>query len=438
MSKLINSGLLPFTGRGKCGRIEISSITAILLAAFSSQCALSAYADEFHYNNILIGDRAAGMAGAYTAISDDPSGLYYNPAGIAYAQGSNISVSANALHQTKTVYKNALGNGNDYQRNSFALLPNFFGIIQPLGKGKVGFSYAVPDSTIEDQNQTFYNLPGTSISRFALNFNKSDSTYYFGPSYALELTEGLSVGATLYGQYHRNEWIQNQLINTSSGTYEWKNVFYKNTEWGIKPIFGLMWSPTNKLSAGLSISKLNIIQSDTTYQSICAGDASGICDPTYVPGTAPFRVVATSDRKRAYPLTSTIGVAYFHSKTLVVSGDISYNGRVEDSVFGNKEATLNAALGAEYYLDDAWAIKGGVFTDMANTPKIKSGDSDAFDHADFFGGTFSVSYFTRQSSITFGAAYRYGTGQAQITGGQAIQDVTSQASTFFLSAAYFY
>ena len=40
-----------------------------------------AAADEDHYNNIIIGDRPAGMGGAYTAISDDPSGLYYNPAG---------------------------------------------------------------------------------------------------------------------------------------------------------------------------------------------------------------------------------------------------------------------------------------------------------------------------------------------------------------------
>src|SRR3990172_2529925 len=53
-------------------------------------------ADEYHYNNILIGDRAAGMAGAYTAISDDPSGLYYNPAGIVFAPRRSFSASVNA------------------------------------------------------------------------------------------------------------------------------------------------------------------------------------------------------------------------------------------------------------------------------------------------------------------------------------------------------
>lgn len=433
MSKLINSGLRPVV-RGQRRYIMALTLFTICYSLF----AMPAYADEYHYNNILIGDRAAGMGGAYTAISDDPSGLYYNPAGIAYAQGSNISGSANAFHQTKTVYKSALGSGNDYERNSSALLPNFFGIIQPLGKGKIGFSYAVPDSVIEDQNQTFYNLPGTTTSRFAINFNKSDSTYYFGPSYALELTKELSVGATLYGHYRRNEWISNQLINKSAGTYQWLNQFYKNTESGIKPILGLMWNPTTKLTTGISLSKVKILQSDTASQSICSGDIAGICDPTYTPGTAPIRVVALSNDKRVYPFTSTVGIAYFHSKALIISGDFSYYAKVKDIVFGDKEPTWNAALGTEYYLDEKWAIKGGFFTDKANTPKIKSSDTNAYDHVDLYGASLSTSYYTRQSSITFGATLRYGNGQAQILGNQTIQDVKSQASTYFLSASYFY
>lgn len=438
MSKLNNSGLCPALGKHACVRFNSLPVTArVLFAACTSFFFLgAAYADEYHYNNILIGDRAAGMGGAYTAISDDPSGLFYNPAGVAYAPGSNISVSANALHQTKTVYKDALGNGYDYVRNSSALLPNFFGIIQPLGKGKVGFSYAVPDSVIEDQNQTFYGLPG--VSRYALNFNKTETAYYFGPSYALELSKDFSVGVTLYGHYRRNEWIQNQMKNLSTGKYEWINVFYKNTEWGMRPILGLMWSPTDKVSTGFSVSRLNIFQGDTTYQSFCAGDIPGICDSTYVSGTSPIRVVALSSDKRKYPLASTMGIAYFQSKSLVVSGDLSYYSKVTDYAFGNKEPTWNVALGTEYYLDEKWAIKGGFFTDRANTPKIKIGDTNAYDHVDLYGASLSTSYFSRQSSITLGVTYRYGVGQAQILGNQEIQDVKSQALTAFLSASYFY
>ena len=433
MSKLINNGQRLGVG--------ISSSTALtLFSILYSLFALPAIADEYHYNNILVGDRAAGMGGAYTAISDDPSGLFYNPAGIVYAPGSNVSVSANAFHQSSVVYKNALGNGKDYERYSSALLPNFFGIVQPLGKGKVGFSYAVPDSMLEDQNQTFYD-PNANTTRYSINFNRNDNTYNFGPSYAQELTREFSFGATLYAHYRKNEFISNQLTNKTGGTYEWLNRFYKNTEWGIKPILGLMWSPTNKLSAGLSLSQINILSSDIVSQAICSGDAASACqgvDPTYVLGAAPVRVKSQSDSKRVYPLTTTIGVAYFPSKMLIVSGDFSYYGNVKDSTFGDREAIWNIALGTEYYLNEKWAVKGGLFTDKANTPKINSGDVNALDHVDLYGGSLSLSYFTRQSSITIGSTYRFGSGKAQILGNNQIQDVKSQVWTSFLSASYFY
>lgn len=437
--------------RQQYGRIKSVSSTALaLFAIYYSLFALPAIADEYHYNNILIGDRAAGMGGAYTAISDDPSGLFYNPAGIAYTQGSNVSASANALHQSKTVYKDALGAGSDYERNSSALLPNFFGIIQPLGKGRIGFSYAVPDSTVEDQNQAFLD-PNISISRYAIIFNKSDTTYNFGPSYALELTKEFSVGATLYGHYRRNEMILNQIVNKPNGTYEWSNLFYKNTEWGIKPILGLMWSPTSKLSAGLSLSQVNILQSSTVDQRMCSSDisntatppnANGGCnwvDTAYTQTPAPVNVISLSDSKKTYPITSTIGVAYFPSKALIVSGDFSYYAKTKDNFFGDKVATWNAAVGAEYYWNEKWALRGGLFTDRANTPKVKAGNgiSDA-EHVDLYGGSLSASYFTRQSAITFGSTYRYGVGQAELLANDKAQDVKMQALTLFLSASYFY
>ena len=384
-------------------------------------------ADEYHYNNILIGDRAAGMGGAYTAISDDPSGLFYNPAGIVYAQGSNVSVSANAFHQTKTVYKDVLG-GNGWERKSSALLPNFFGIIQPLGKGKIGFSYAVPDSMVEDQDQAFYKIP--NITRYVINFNKNENTYSFGPSYALELTKGLSVGATIYAHYKDSQWILNQLINLNSGQYEWSNQYYQTSEWGVRPIVGLMWNATEKLSIGLTASQTKMLTSTTTYQQIFK-------DITY-DGNTISRIEIKSDAKRELPLTTALGFAYFPSNKLIISGDFTYYNKTRDDTFGDKEATWNAALGTEYYLNEKWALRGGLFTDRANTAEIKSGDVNAFDHVDLYGGSLSASYFTRQSSITFGSTYRYGKGQAEILGNDKVQDVEMQASTYFLSASYFY
>jgi len=55
-------------------------LSLLIFIGFSTT---SLYADDAHYKNMLIGERAATMGGSYVAISDDSTGCYYNPAGIA-------------------------------------------------------------------------------------------------------------------------------------------------------------------------------------------------------------------------------------------------------------------------------------------------------------------------------------------------------------------
>ena len=85
-----------------------------------------AKADQFHYQNFLIGDRAIGLGGAYSGVADDASGIFYNPAGTAFALNNDVSGSANAIYQKKIVFKNTLP-GHDFTENSNGTVPSFFG-----------------------------------------------------------------------------------------------------------------------------------------------------------------------------------------------------------------------------------------------------------------------------------------------------------------------
>ena len=396
------------------------------------------FADEYHYNNILVGDRAAGMGGAYTAISDDSAGLYYNPAGIVFSPGGSLSASANAYHITNTRYKGVIG-GNDWERKSSALLPNYFGIIQSLGKGKVGFSYTVTDSILEDQDQVFSNIPGHTSD--VINFNKNDNIYNAGLSYALRLSdvpglkhlrlsEDFSAGITFYGHYRENQWIMNQLYNLTTGEYEWGNAYYQTNEMGIRPVIGLMWIPAEKFSIGLAMSQTTILNSTTRFQQTYKG-------ATYTANKVD-RTDFTVNYRRVFPLTAVVGIAYFASDSLLFSGDFSYYAKTSDANFGDREATWNAALGTEYYITEKWGLRAGIFTNRANTSEINTGDVDKFDHVDIYGGSISITHFSRQSSLTFGANYGFGAGKAQVLGGSYIQDVEMQTLTGFVSAAYSY
>ena len=54
-----------------------------------------ARADDSHYQNQLIGERALGLGGAFTAVSTDPTASYYNPGGLATTLSASISASLN-------------------------------------------------------------------------------------------------------------------------------------------------------------------------------------------------------------------------------------------------------------------------------------------------------------------------------------------------------
>ena len=405
--------------------LKVSAWCVILIGIV---CGVSR-ADEFHYNNFLIGDRAAGMGGAYTAVSDDPTGLYYNPAGIVYGTGRNLSASVNAYYNAQKKYDNVLA-GNSWTRTSSSLLPNFFGITQPMGKLKFGFSYAVPDSISEDQDQVFYNIPsgsGLTITQYVLNFNNEDNTYQFGPSIAGELTNNLSVGATLYFHRRTSQMILNQLIYLSDGSVQWDNEYVELNEQGLRPIIGLMWSPAEKVTIGLALSKVYVTSSDVRTQPTTMAATS-------IPSITISHFDTSSTQKRDYPVELRAGIAYFASSSLLLTLDGMYYNKITERV-----SVLNAAVGAEYYLDKNWAVRGGLFSDMANTPDLAAGKTNQLEKIDNYGISASISNFTRNTSITLGTSITSGSGKAQI-----IRDntATQNASTFgwnlYLSSSYSY
>jgi long-chain fatty acid transport protein len=397
------------------------------------------YADEFHYNNLLIGDRASGMAGAYTAIADDASGMYYNPAGITYVTDKNFAASVNAYSSQIKTYDNVIG-GQPFVRTSNALLANYFGIVKPVGAFKFGFSYAVPDAVNEDLSQIVKNV-SSNISNydFTINLNIRDNTYNVGPSLAAAINKDLSLGITLYVHQRNTLIIQNQFLARIDATNQWTNSYFQLSESGVRPIVGLTWSPLEKFSLGVALSKTFLLSSRASRQDTCVDTSTPANCGSSATLAFPFRVptVTYFDAKRKYPTRATLGAAYFYSSNLLLSADVTSHTAVVDPVFGDKVATLDAALGMEYYLSKKWALRTGVFSNVANTPNIQAGVTSIEEHINLFGGSMSMTHFTGDSSVTLGGSLSYGVGQAQIgTPSTDVQRATTFGWTLFLSSSY--
>jgi long-chain fatty acid transport protein len=404
---------------------------SIVLFFFVLIAITDALADESHYINSIVGDRASGMAGAYTAVSDDSSGCYYNPAGIAFAPANKFSASVNAISTAKKVYKNVLttlsGTSMDWEQESFSLLPNYFGIVQQFGPGMLGFSYAVPDSAQMRQKQSFSNIAGVQpINTLTININNHDKAYLFGPSYSYRVSDSLSVGATLYYYYRDSELIYNQFAMFEDGAEAIINLHTTRTDQGVKPMLGLIWDPVDNVSVGLTVSKLWVFDSDRDVQEIQT-------DYPDDPANILLSRASYSDKTR-FPLSTALGLAWFYSPSLLFAMDIKYYPDIEE-----KKYVLNAALATEFYPTDSFAVRTGIYTDLSNAPDLTTAAMSEVDQIDLYGLTLSGTLFSGKSSVSLGLDWCFGSGDSQVNAARTqIYDVDYSQLTVHISTSFSY
>jgi len=127
---------------------------------------------------IGVGSRAIGMGGAYTAVSDEVNGTYWNPAGCAFMKQGEAGF----------VHSNWIAGINFDNVSS----------IVPIGNGSFIGGFITSLSMEEMEIRTIDNPEGTGEM-----FDASDMA--FGITYATLLTDRLSLGAN--GKYiHQTIW----------------------------------------------------------------------------------------------------------------------------------------------------------------------------------------------------------------------------------------
>ncbi len=127
---------------------------------------------KMQFLKLGIDARAAAMGDAYTAIAGDPNSIFYNPAGIAFAEGLNIT-----FNRTDWIA--------DIKQNS-ALIAYKVGNLGTFSLNFVSMDYGDFERTIWN-TETFDNYE--KLGTFTV------SEYAVGLGYATQITNRLSFGA---------------------------------------------------------------------------------------------------------------------------------------------------------------------------------------------------------------------------------------------------
>lgn len=377
----------------------LKSILLFLIIIGYSFTSISA--DSFQNINGFFGERAAGLAGAYSAISDDVSGTYYNPGGVAFAQNSYYSINASSYNQVKVNHKNLFGPGQNYNRTSRNYLPNFIGFIRKEGRLTYGFSVLTAVNQSFDQSDRI-TLPiyRRNLSQLDISFTEEKFRLYAGPSVAYAITEKLGIGFTGYYMYDSDRMIQTQNENQFNDNVTSLTIQNRRRTSGIMPILGLQYMLTEKLSIGASVRRIFVTGGNVSYRTNVTtagktgGPSSVVIQSTQNGGAMVdgFNPIILSPSSYQVPQTTEarFGWAYFVNRKFTFSSDIIYTSGYSMNIANNtyntrtgtigvadpydndlkRNHTVNYSFGFEYFVLDNLVIRLGHFTNRSNNDKV--------------------------------------------------------------------
>lgn len=375
------------------------------------------FASWFNYNSFLIGERAAGMGGAYTAISDDPSGIYYNPAGVAFSKGGEMNVSTTGYYLEQIKIDSVSGiNNYQYEGKNSDIINGFLGLtnkVEFLGKKfYIGFGVYVPDNKnvytkININIPSYYeNIPVQKLSIIQRETGKeANYQLLFAHKILDNLSLGLSLGvfsiqddslvstSLLFGP----DPIYSSYINSSSISASSVTIH------GININLGSLIKISPNIALGLAVNfKIPFYQyySQFIRSSLISVDSNGVPRKD-VPFNQYTDAISTLESKsfiKLLPTKFSLGLSYFFTSSWLISSDIVYfTGQHSEIQELSHKAIYNYAIGSELSLFDNLKIRVGHFT---NNWAEEDLNENSYKNFDLLGFSTGLSY-TNENNKSF-------------------------------------
>lgn len=425
------------------------------------------HADEYHNQQVLVGEKAAGLGGTFVAIGDGAEACYYNPAGLTQLKISYLSVSSQ-IFEYKEIRGKFLVDSKE-KLTSMSFVPSFWGIAKDLSEYKMGFSIVVPkfdDYKMHEQYNNF-EMGGYSFNNIRIDQINNNKSYLIGPSVAKVINPKLSVGTTLYFNYDdivNRKTTYYDANDTVEGVQMRQEINSENNGkgLGLTGIFGILYKPLDIINFGLSLktggqmsNKVKAIERNYLFGSNIGG-STGLFKNRYLEKEIEYTSII--------PPSVILGTKWQVNKKFALASDVSYYFSSDydkkvyklDSTGSNYqevleptklEEVINVNLGSEYMLDNNIPLRFGFYTDRSTSPKISgsklddSGDLEQQDlHIDNYGVAINSGVLSQNSTLIFGVKYGWGSGRMVntdfSTGKNVIDKVRSTNYAFNLSGSY--
>lgn len=357
------------------------------------------------------GARALGQAGAFTARADDPSAIYFNPAGLSRLDGQELLLSPNLIvfkAEFAGVAPNP-GYGVHERTESKLFAPFAAYYAGELGrKVSAGLGVYSPYGLEVDWSQ-----PDQFTGRYISTRSKI-TPFYFVPTLAVALNDRLRVGAganlvlsNVQLQRHIPAYdpFLNRTVDVGTVMLESKTGF------GAGFNLGAQWWPPGRFKLGATYrGRVNIDYSGMAdFTRRVTGDPA--FDPIVAASFPPGQQVTTSI---PFPAQGSLGIAYQSCPSWAFEADVNLTRwsvfdrleiRFAQTPSRNLEAienwqdALNVRVGTEYRKGGrgAWSYRAGYYFDQTPQPRASLGP--LLPDTDRHGISLGVGHHGRTASI---------------------------------------
>ena len=405
----------------------------ICLVAIPFTVAIMAHGAAF---DLPIQDAFATARGeAFAATADNPSAIYYNPAGITQLQGNNFRTGIYGIDVNLT-YKSPSGSTYDNQKPLHAV-PQFFYTYSfeelPLSLG-LGVYSPFGLSSEWPQNTGFRTL-GTQASITYATIN---------PVIAWKIIPSLSVAAGLMVNYADLDLQQGLFWPTQP----YDGFKFTGSGWAVGYNLGVLWKPIEELSFGASFrssSSINLNGSTRAFNNVATPS------PPFPFSIPTFSQGSSASAEFSFPLNTIVGVSYRPTPHWNVEVDVEYTDWNTVNTVTISQSTPAPVLpakipltldwqsdwyyelGVTRYFDNGWHVSGGYLFEGNAVPDLHYaplvGDQDR--------NFFSIGTGYTGKHFDFDIAYEFGYGPTRTVSGStpSVSGQTADGQYTFMSNA---
>ncbi len=397
-------------------------------------CAGAARADDSRYQDYPVGSRAMVLGGAFVALSDDPSGLYYNPAGICDARRLNVNVSASLYgfeRQSRGTIQIGSGTFTLAGLNELNVIPGEAGLLKGVGalddRGTpfaYGFDLTVPQ----------FRSYGTDATQpFRVHTRVIDRTFDAVAGVGWRWSDKVNVGFALHYVLRLYETSEDAINVTGNPANPAVGVYHATASFengnlvgllGVKWHFSDAWVfgaslglPGVPLHSGGSVTVQDIVSQPPAPNQVTA-PTSDVDSRTFVP--AMMRVGAALISPHHWTFSGQIpghlGTSYDRfSVDPAVAARLRLQGHIE------RDPVIDLNAGGEYLLNPDYSVALGLFTSRSGAPAFKlnpdgtlAAGSSRQPRVSLYGATTTLGLIGLHAITRLGMSVSYGSGDDAI------------------------